>query len=120
MKSKLNRVLPVAPAPVKHPYVNGTEAGHFYLVLDEGKNGSVVGFRPLARNYAEVGELPTVGVETRVRFVPFEADADLDKAMVLLGFGLRGSGFADRHYSQVSDDPQALVDRAMAVIALIG
>lgn len=121
MKTKLNRVLPFTIPPVKHPYVAGTEAGHFYLVLSEGSNGSVVGFRPLARNYVDVGEVPTE-VQTRVRFVPSpEVDGpELDEAMLLLGFELRGSGTEDRHYSQVSSTPQTLINRALAVIKLIG
>jgi len=117
VNSKLERV---NPNPITSSYVRGTEPGNFYLILAIGKSGSVIGFRPLEKRYAEIGSQP--GLEpTRVRLVPnFTITPTIERLILRLGFEKRQYGSSDPiHYSAVSSTPSTLVEDAELVLALL-
>lgn len=114
-----NKLARVNPSVVVAPYVRGTEAGHFYLVTNETPDGSIIGFRPLNVDYAQVGDVAVDGVSTRVRVVPVAENPKLDKLMTRLGFSKRQYGNGDPvHYSITNSTPRAALADAELALSL--
>ena len=120
IQNKLTRVVPVASSP----YIKGTEAPNYYLVVNEAK-AATVGFRPLAVAVPAADSKPATGVQTRVRVVPTDQSPEGLKKFAcviecVLGFGSRRySGDSQTHFSLVSSDASAVIAKVATALQLL-
>lgn len=116
---KVQRVQP--GQPVEHPYIKGTEAPNYYLVL--GETGEVIyGFRPLAVAVPPIGSEPQNGVQTRLRVVPKDQEdyTAFKKALGILDFEERNYGDGLIHFSMVTSSAATVISKLEKLLALSG
>lgn len=112
--SKLQRVNPLVETA---QYVRGTEPGHFYLITNDLSN-AIIGFRPLALDYAPIGGRPVAGIETRVRIVPKVTLTDRNAQLLnRLGNLTRKIHNGEVHYSVVTNDAPQVIKDALLILS---